>query len=68
MLNNISAAFAGTVAEHVYVPTIVAMSVRVVHIAPVSRGLHGQMRRVGTTCKPRRRSSLGKNHAADMPQ
>ena len=39
---------------------IVAVSVRVVHIAPVSRGLHGQMRRVGTTCKPQRRSSLGK--------
>ena len=38
----------------------VAVSVRVVHIAPVSRGLHGQMRRVGTTCKPQRRSSLGK--------
>ena len=37
---------------------IVAVSVRVVHIAPVSRGLHGQMRRVGTTCKPQRRSSL----------
>ena len=32
MLNNISAAFAGTVAEHAYVPTIVAASVRVVHI------------------------------------
>ncbi len=43
------------------VPTIVAASVRVVHIAPVSRGLHGQMRRVGTTCKPQRRPSLGKN-------
>ena len=39
---------------------IVAVSVRVVHIAPVSRGLHGQMRRVGTTCKPQTRSSLGK--------
>jgi len=39
---------------------IVAVSVRVVHIAPVSRGLHGQMRRVGATCKPQRRSSLGK--------
>ena len=39
---------------------IVPVSVRVVHIAPVSRGLHGQMRRVGTTCKPQRRSSLGK--------
>ena len=39
---------------------IVAVSVRVVHIAPVSRGLHGQMRRVGTTCKPQRRASLGK--------
>ena len=39
---------------------IVAVSVRVVHIAPVSRGLHGQMRRVGTPCKPQTRSSLGK--------
>ena len=39
---------------------IVAGSVRVVHIAPVSRGLHGQMRRVGTTCKPQIRSSIGK--------
>ena len=39
---------------------IVAVSVRVVHIAPVSRGLHGQMRRVGATCKPQRRSSLEK--------
>jgi hypothetical protein len=48
--------FAGTVAEHLHTALqhIVAESVRVVHIAPVSRGLHGQMRRfkllVGTTC------------------
>ena len=40
--------------------------VRGVHIAPVSRGLHSQMKRVWTTCNPQRRSSIGDNHASNM--
>jgi hypothetical protein len=41
--------------------------VGVVHVAPVSRGLQGRMRRVEATYKPQRRSSLGSNHTADIP-
>jgi hypothetical protein len=41
--------------------------VGVVHVAPVSRGLQGRMRRVEATYKPQKRSSLGSHHAADMP-
>ncbi len=41
--------------------------VGVVHVAPVSRGLQGRMRRVEATYKPQRRSSLGSNHAAYIP-
>ena len=40
--------------------------VGVVHVAPVSRGLQGRMRRVEATYKPHRRSTFGSNHAADM--
>jgi hypothetical protein len=41
--------------------------VGVVHVAPVSRGLQGRMRRVEATYKPQKRTSLGSHHAADMP-
>ena len=40
--------------------------VRVVHIAPVSRGFHSRMRTVRATCKPQRRSSLNSNHETGL--
>jgi hypothetical protein len=57
--------------QHAHIPcrcSVVAGMplIRVVHIAPVTRGFHGRMRRVRATCKAQRRSSVRNNHAAGM--